>query len=242
LSAGRDHSLIEELLSVQSLGGLDPDDRALLERERAAHGVCEECARLEAELTEVAGRLGLSLDPVPLRAGMVDDILRAAGAVGGASDVAPAAAVPVVLEDHRERAHGGGAWRGLVAVAAALALFVGGWAVRGLTTDDAGTAPTFVHFAGGAGTLAVAYNPGRPGAVFFGSDLPDPGASHVYEIWMIHGKDAPISGGCVTPNDGQILTYVDADLGNTDVMAVTVESSTCPPAPTTDPVLTASLS
>ena len=82
MSADRDHSLIEELLSADALGGLDPADRALLDRERAAHGACEECARLEAEFTEVAGHLGLVLDLVPVRAGMAEDILRAADAAG----------------------------------------------------------------------------------------------------------------------------------------------------------------
>jgi Anti-sigma-K factor rskA len=246
LSADRDHSLIEELLSAEVLGGLDPADRALLDRERAAHGACQECARLESELTEVAGRLGLVLDLVPVRAGMADDILRAADASGSGpavvADPAPAQAPspPVVLEERRRRP--GGVWRGLVAVAAAFALFVGGWAVGNLVADDSGGAPTLVHFAGEAGTLAMAYRPGEPGAVFFGADLPDPGAGQVYEIWMIRGDDAPVSGGCVTPQDGRILTYVDANLGDTDTMAVTREPSSCPGAPTTDPVLTASLS
>jgi anti-sigma-K factor RskA len=247
LSAARDHALIEELLSAEALGGLDAADRGLLDRERAAHGACQECARLETEFTEVAGRLALALDPLPVRAGMADDILRAAGAAGSpaATDLEPRPTpfrdTPVVPEERREPGRGGGAWRGLVAVAAAFVLFVAGWAVRGLVTDDAGETPTFVRFAGDAGMLAMAYRPGEPGAVFLGSGLPDPGAGNVYEIWMIHGKDAPISGGCVTPNDGEILTYVDADLGDTDTMAVTVEPSSCPTAPTTDPVLTASI-
>jgi hypothetical protein len=242
MSASHDHTLIEELLSVDALGGLDPDDRALLDRERSAHGACEECARLEAGFAEVAGHLGMALEPVPVRPGMADDILREAGAL---EPPAEPIAAPVVLEERPER-KGGGAWRALVAVAAAFVLFAAGWAVRGLVTDDAGTPPRLVRFDGDTdtdtGTLAMAYRPGETGAVFFGSDLPDPGADRVYEIWMIEGKDAPVSGGCVTPQDGRILTYVDADLGDTDTMAVTVEASSCPGAPTTDPVLLASLS
>ena len=60
----RDHALIDELLAVRALGGLDEDDAAVLERELAAHGDCAECRRLEAEHTEVAGMLALALDPV----------------------------------------------------------------------------------------------------------------------------------------------------------------------------------
>ena len=229
----RDHTVIEELLSVDALGGLDDADRELLDRERAAHGECEDCDRLEAEFAEVAGRLGLFLDPVPVRDGMVEDILLAAGA-----DEAPVD--PVRASPSRTS----GAWRGLVAVAAAFALFVGGWVVRSATDPGAGgqlSASRFVRFEGRAGTLAMAYEPGQPGVVFFGSDLPDPGAGRVYEIWMIEGTDAPVSGGCVRPEEGRVLTYVDANLGSTDQMLVTVESDACPSAPTTDPVLSASL-
>ena len=242
----RDHATIEELLSVHALGGLDEADRALLDRERAAHGACEECARLEAELAEVAGRLGLSLEPVAVRAGMADAILRAANGetVPDVPVLVPdrAAGEPVDLTARRGR--GGGAWRGLVAVAAAFILFVGGWVVRDATDDSGGGElgrTRLVQFSGDAGTLAMAYEPGRSGVLFFGSELPDPGADRVYEIWMIEGDGDPVSGGCVRPEDGRILTFVDAEIGATDLMAVTVEPASCPSAPTTDPVLTAEL-
>ena len=233
----RDHAAIEELLSADALGGLDDADRAELLRQRADHGACEECARLEVELAEVAGRLGLSLEPVPVRAGMADEILRAAGAERG-DDVAVPAAVDL---DARRRSRSG-AWKGLVAAAAAF-LFVCGFLVRSVTDQGGGelAASRFVRFSGDAGTLAMAYEPGKPGVVFFGSDLPDPGTGQVYEIWMIEGEQAPVSGGCVRPEDGRILTFVDADLGDTDTMAVTVEPDSCPSAPTTTPVLTASI-
>jgi anti-sigma-K factor RskA len=227
----RDHTVIEELLSVDALGGLDDADRALLDRERASHGAdCEECARLEAGFREVAGRLGLSLDPVAVRAGMADDIIRMA-----AAEDAPDA--PIDLTERRRRRP---SWTRLVAVAAAFVLFAGGWVVHGALDD--GGAPKLVSFSGDAGTLAMSYRPGQPGVVFFGSDLPDPGPGRAYEIWMVQGTEAPVSGGCVRPTDGRVLTYVPADIGETDTMLVTVESASCPSAPTTDPVLTASIS
>ncbi len=245
----RDHTLIEELLSVDALGGLDDADRELLARERASHGACEQCARLEAGFVGVAGRLGLSLDPVEIRPSMVDDILRAAGD-GVASG--PLAAVPdapglagadTPLPQLTERREARTPWRGLVAVAAAFALLAGGWILRDATAGGGELAQVrLVHFTGGAGTLAMAYEPEKAGVVFFGSDLPDPGAQHVYEIWMMQGDRPPISGGCVVPRDGTVLTYVAASIGAADTMAVTVESASCPTAPTTDPVLTASLS
>jgi anti-sigma-K factor RskA len=224
----RDHTVIEELLSVDALGGLDDADRALLDRERAAHGAsCDECARLEAGFREVAGRLGLSLEPAGVRPGMADDILREAGATDAAID----------LTERRERR----SWRRLAAVAAAFVLFAGGWVVRD-AVDSGGGAPRLVTFSGDAGTLAMAYEPGTPGVILFGSGLPDPGPDRTYEIWMVQGTQPPVSGGCVRPTDGRVLTDVPADIGRTDTMLVTVESASCPSAPTTDPVLTASIS
>jgi hypothetical protein len=226
----RDHTVIAELLSVDALGGLDDADRALLDRERASHGSdCEECARLEAGFREVAGRLGLSLDPVPVRAGMTDDILRTAA-------VEPAPAAPIDLTERRQRR----SWTRLVAVAAAFVLFAGGWVVHG-ALDDGGGTPKLINFSGDAGTLAMSYQPGKPGVVFFGSDLADPGPGRAFEIWLVQGSQAPVSGGCVRPADGRVLTYLPADIGQTDTMLVTVESASCPSAPTTDPVLSASI-
>jgi anti-sigma-K factor RskA len=159
---------------------------------------------------------------------MADDILR--------TPAAAAPDAPIDLTERRQRR----SWRAFVAVAAAFVLFVGGWVVHGALDD--GGAPKLVTFSGDAGTLAMSYQPGKPGVVFFGSDLPDPGPGRTLEIWMVQGTQAPVSGGCVRPTDGRVLTYVPADIGETDTMLVTVESASCPSAPTTDPVLSASIS
>jgi hypothetical protein len=95
--------------------------------------------------------------------------------------------------------------------------------------------------AGVSGRLSVAFRPGEAGVYLVGSDLPAPPQGDVYEVWMIE-TGTPTSGGCVTPKaDGSVLVYVDASLGSSDTMAVTVEPSSCPEAPTTTPILTADL-
>ncbi len=233
----RDHSVIEELMAIDALGGLDGNDLATLERERAAHGAdCAECLALERAFAETAGRLAFALDPQPVDEGVLERIL-------AAPRTSPAAARPG--DDLAERrARRPKAWQALVAAAAVIVLLVVVVATAlPSTTGVTEAAPTqrIVTFSGETdGTLAMAFTPGQPGAVFWGSGLPDPGPGKVYEIWMIEG-DRPISGGCVSPTDGVIALRVDASIGTTDTMAVTPEPADCPAAPTSPPVLLADL-
>ncbi len=245
----RDHDRIEELLAVRALGGLDGEDQAALEGELEAHGPdCAECRRLERELDEVAGALALALDPVPVDAAMADAILRQGRGAAEADEL-------TARRDARRRPT-----RTMTAIAGVAAAVVA--IVVTLTVVQPGALPVtranlaqrVVHF-GPVGllgapdepsnefddaNLAMAYSPGEPGAVFWGSDLPAPGPDEAYEIWMIEG-DTPTSGGCVTPTEGRLALHVDAEIGATELMAVTVESTDCPSAPTTDPVLAAPL-
>lgn len=215
----RDHAVIEELLAVRSLGGLDGEDIERLERELASHGDCAECRRLQTELDETAGRLAFALAPMPVSA-TADEIVRSGARRrrGVARSLAVAAAVVVV-------------------VAAAVALF----GPARTTEVRATAAQVIVRFAGTGGELAMAYEPGRPGALLVGSGLGDPGPGRVYEIWAIRGG-TPTSGGCVRPLGGTVATFVAADVSDADLMAVTVEPSSCPSLPTSEPVLTATLS
>jgi hypothetical protein len=86
----------------------------------------------------------------------------------------------------------------------------------------------------------MSYTPGEPGALVWATGLPDPGPGKVYELWMIEDGE-PIRGVCLTPEDGAVAAFLDADPSAADLLAVTVESERCPDAPTTDPVYTAEL-
>jgi len=218
----RDHGMIEELLALRALGGLEPEDDATLRAAMAEHGDCEECRRLEAGFEETAGLLGFALEPVPVREELADRIL--VRARGG--------------DERRPRRRAA-----LVAVAAALIIVIAGVAsLRPRTQSIVGASPSqeVVHFQGDAGTLAMVYAPGQPGALIWGEGLPSPGAGKTYEIWMITGS-TPVSTGCASPTGGQLATYTSADVTGSDVMAVTVEPTSCPAAPTTQPVYTATL-
>jgi hypothetical protein len=127
-------------------------------------------------------------------------------------------------------------------VAASLVLFAIGWAAGSLTSgDDVAIPPDarVVVFEGeGEGALALAYRPGNRGVYLVGSLDPQPG-DRAYELWTFRG-DTPVPGGCFRPGaDGSVFEFLDAEIEPTPLMAVTVESASCPSAPTTDPILIA---
>ncbi len=235
------HERIEELLAIGALDGLDPDDEAELEREMASHGpACAECLRLAAGFGDVAGRLAFALEPVPMPPAMEERVIAAA--------TAGAAVVPLATRERPAPAHRRArVWTAVVGIAAAFALFAGGWVLRDLTEptrdepEPALEGTEVVTFQGEGGSLAVAYRPGEAGVYIFGSGLPAPPQGKVYEVWMIE-EDTPAPGPCLTPRaDGSLFTYVEVELGTTDTMAVTVEPSSCPSEPTGEPILTADL-
>jgi hypothetical protein len=236
-----DHTLIEELTSARALGALEPEDAAALQAEMASHGPdCAECRRLEAEAEEVVGRLALAVDPVPLPEGFEDRVVAAATAER-------AELRPPSERDRRTRPRPDGMrLRPLVAIAASIVLFAAGWLASDLLGEDAGQIPPgarVVAFQGEIdGTMAIAYTPGEPGVYVVGSDLEAPAADEVYELWMIQDGTA-IPGACFRPGrDGSLFRFVDAEVGNADTMAVTVEPSECSTQPTSDPILVAEIS
>jgi hypothetical protein len=227
--SARDHSQIEELLAVRALGGLDGEDVATLDAALVSHGPdCAECRRLETEFAETAGRLAFALTPLPVGDADADRILSIAAAE-------PSVARPTVVRGRR--------WTAAIAVAAAIALVAVAIAVvRPSRTQQvsASWSQRVVPFEGASGRLAMAFTPGQPGVVLLGSELPDPGPGHTYEVWSIRGGVAT-SAGCQQPTDGSLAAFVDADPNTADLMAITVEPTRCPSQPTTTPVYTAQL-
>ena len=231
-----DHAVIDEMLAIRSLGGLDEDDAALLEHELASHGDCDECRRLEAAHAEVAGMLAFALDPRPVDEGMTDRILAHEQEKEQRPDRAAAAQAD---ELSRRRDARLGRWQAAFGVAAAITLVL---AFVLATRPDGGikVPGTIVAFNGAPGELAMAYSPGERSALVWGTGLPDPGTGKVYELWMFENGN-PVRAACLTPTDGAVAASLDADLSSAELMAVTVESNECPSAPTTDPIFTADL-
>jgi anti-sigma-K factor RskA len=224
----RSHDRIEELVAIRAIGGLDGPDEADLESEMASHGPdCGECRRLETEYAEVAGRLAFALDPVEVGPGFER------GTMALAFGEAPS-----------PRGSVGGRLRPLVAVAAALVVFAGGL-LAGSTIFGGAAVPSrssVVAFrTEEPGTITAAYTPGERGIYLIGSDLPALPRNRVYELWLIEGE-TPAPATCVSPSpDGSLFAFVDADVGTSDVMAVTIEPSRCSQTPSTTPIYVAEL-
>jgi anti-sigma-K factor RskA len=235
MSERRDHQGIEELLSASVLGALEPEEQEALEQEMSSHGPrCPECMELRRDYGEVAGRLAFALEPVAVRPGLEDETVRLA------RSGATSAVVPLPVRRNRSRV-----WRSLVAVAAALVLFAGGWLARDLSVGNNGTvalpSARVVSFQGTGGNLSVAFEPGTRGVYLLGSDLAPLPSGKVYEVWKIEGG-TPVRGACFRPTaNGSFFRFLDTDISTTQVMAVTVEPATCSSAPTSEPFLTATI-
>jgi anti-sigma-K factor RskA len=243
----RDHTEVEELLALEALGGLEPDDRARLDALLAEHGLdCAECADLRAGFADTAAMLGAGLEPAPTSVGLEDRTVAAAladrpqtGVVApDAGDGGPAAIAP----SRRPR-------RTFIAIAAAVVLVavgaLGGYLAAPRNNQQAPTLADFrvVPFApsdGTPGAMTLAVAPDGTSAYVLGSGLTAPPKGKTYELWTIEGK-TPTSLGCVVPADGQVTLPVTGSFGTADVAAVTVEPDACPSAPTTSPVMVATL-
>ena len=217
----RDHTTIDELLAARALDGLEPEEMERLERAMAEHGDCETCRRLDLEHRETAALLAFALEPRPMDPAIAGRI---------AADAPSPAGRPI---DRRVRR-----WQLASGLAAAVAAVL---AIALITKPG----PTdllerIVTFEGGAGDLAAAYAPGQHGVLVWGSDLPSPGRGMVYELWLID-DGAASRGACLEPRDGSLGAFVDADVSGADALALTVESTSCPDAPTMDPLYTAAL-
>lgn len=243
----RDHTEIEELLALEALGGLESGDRARLDELLVEHGPdCVECAELRDGFADTAAMLGAGLQPTTVSAGLeertvaaaLDNRPQSAGVAPAEGDGDP----PAIAPTHRRR-------NALIAIAAAIVLVavgaLGGYlaAPRNPVQSVLGQGARIVPFTptgGTAGAMTLAVAPDGTSGFVLASGLAAPPAGKTYELWTIEGK-TPTSLGCVVPANGQVVAPVSGSFATADVAAVTVESNACPSAPTTSPVMVATL-
>ena len=256
-----DHERLEELAHLYPLGGLDPDEKLLVDRHLATG--CETCERLLLDSLRVAGQLLHAVDPMPpsprVKQELLDRVQRDQGRAAGQATVTRTPAR---------------AWLGLAAslVAAvglgiyALSLQSESDALRSaLLQEEASrqaadaraaelesrlamlTAPgaRAVSLSGqgdSAGARARAFlDPDNGQLLLYVYDLPPLPAGQTYQLWVIV-EGMPFSAGTfdVDPDgnarfDAEPLPTVDA--GATVALAVTVEPAGGVPQPTGPMVL-----
>jgi hypothetical protein len=230
MTSERDHERIEELLTLEALGGLDAGERAELDEALAAHDPCDTCAALREEIGDAGGRLAFALEPVPVPAALERSVM---AATAGA-DVAPM---------RRRR----GAW--IAAVAAMVAAVAIGAAIGATIREP--SAPSnelaallaepgthVIRFEGASGNAAIAVAADGSRSYIVGTGLEPLPEGKVYEVWSIAGT-TPASLTCIPSPDGRLDGSIGRSVAGADVVAVTVEDASCPSAPTSDPILTA---
>jgi anti-sigma factor RsiW len=233
---------IHELTAAYALDALDPEDRRAYEVHLPG---CEECQRELASFWETTEALAVAASgPVPSPA-LRRRIL---------ADVRAEAPQNVVSLEPRRGRRTAFALAGAAAVAAVVAIGIGIWASRlSSQLDDARAAlererlaaaivadpgSRTVSLASGSGRLVVGSD-GRAALVL--TDLDPAPANRTYQAWIIEGED-PVPAGIFPGADGLDVVLVEGDVGDGEVVAVTVEPAggvetpTSPPVVASDPV------
>ncbi len=218
---------VDELLGAYALAALPDDERRAVEAHLASCDLHEEAAALRqtAEALAIAPPLR---DPGPgLRARILTAVAE--------EDTAPRRLRALLRPPRRLPLP--------YALAAALAIVAGGllaWNIV-LQADDDGPAVLVRAFAGesGSGTLVVLED--RAQVVLILDDLPALGAEQDYQVWAIVDGAAHSLGVVDARAGGRLTVALGADFAEITAVAVSVEPAGGSPAPTTTPILTATL-
>lgn len=105
------------------------------------------------------------------------------------------------------------------------------------------SAKTIVLRGAGSGRVRLIFSPGAHDGVLVASGLGDPGPGRVYQVWLV-ARGRPESVGIFRPRAGEVTVLpVVKDFGRYQMVAISVEHGPRgASAPTTPPILTATLS
>lgn len=247
------HQELRDLLPAYALDALDPDDARAVQAHLAA---CPECLRELASLRETAARLAAGVAVMPPPAALKSRIMRSIEAETPGE--APAPTIP--LRPRRP-------WPQVVAaLAAALAVIMTGVSLsltrrvgtlgeqvstlsERLATQEhvlallASPSAKTASLAGSVqASVRFVYDPARGQGVLVVSDLRDPGAEFVYQLWLVAGQ-TPESAGVFRPAVGRpIIVPVQADFSRYQAVAISIERGPSGAArPSASPILLATL-
>lgn len=249
------HDELRDLLAAYALGALDPEDERAVEAHLAT---CADCRRDVAALRDAAASLATGVPAVEPPAALKTRIMRATELEARVEPPAPVTPLP----QRRPRN-----WSlAVTALAATLAVVLGGLSlslnrrVATLTNQvnsfsdrlavqeqvlallASPSARTASLRGAVRASVRFVYDPLRRQGVLVVSDLTDPGAAFVYQLWLIT-RQTPESAGVFKPVVGRsIIVPVQADFLRYQAIAISVERGPKgAPAPSAPPILLATL-
>jgi len=219
---------VDEQLAAYAANGLEEAESCAVANHLA------ECRRHDVELTAMRAdfeRLAASVQPVEPPSRLRDSLLTAFDKAVAAPEPAPIRVAPARPKSIFSTS---GFAYAIAAAMLALAVGVGAW---GLSRDDGSEDVIVAQSSSGDASMQVTYVPDQKVAVME-VDLPPLPAGRVYQAWRIDGG-TPVSLGLVETNTGSVAMM--GDLEGASAVALSVEPAGGSPAPTTNPILIATL-
>jgi anti-sigma-K factor RskA len=239
------HEELRDLIPAYALDALEPEAARAVEAHLPG---CGECRDELSSFQAVAAELATGVTPVEPPAALRERVL-------------------AVAQPRRLAVVPSGLWRAGLAVAAALVLILGGITLvqfQRIRTMAAHMGALSARLAAQERVLVLLASPTSRTATLRGStqanvrfvydratgqgalvvsDLRDPGASVVYQLWLVAGQE-PESAGVFRPIPGQpVVIPVNADFRRYQAVAISVEQGPqgSPAGPTTVPILSGTI-
>jgi anti-sigma-K factor RskA len=239
-----DHSRWSEDVGAYLLGALPDDERVDFERHLAS---CPECRREVEELSLAADALPSAAPPVTPPPELKQRIMAVVDAEASLLAAAGSRADEPEAKPRRER-RGlfGGRWtfRPAFALAASVLLLAVGVAGGVLAGGGSGERTVTAQVAGAASGAQAKLVVGKDGSQLVTTGFPQPPAGRVYQVWTLKPGQSPQPTDVLWAPlaDGSATVSVPGSLDGVQNVLVSTEPLGGSAAPTSMPILTASLS
>jgi anti-sigma-K factor RskA len=236
------HDEVRELIVPYVLGALSPEEAPFV---RAHILSCDECMAEADSYSDVAAKMALSADPIPLPDDFADKVM--ATATEGAAEVAAEVPLTPARAAGRSRRFRFGLVPALASLAVVLAIAVLSVSLvrtRGQLDVYERVVSSVLHSdegmeLRGAGAVARVV-PTSGGSVFAATGMQEAPDNHTYELWFVD-DGRPVSAGTFSVTNGVAVLESSRSLGGFEAAAVTIEPAGGSPdgRPSTDPIMTA---
>ena len=221
---------VTDLLALDSVGGLDPQDRAEIDRHLAT---CAACRQRAAQYADVASLLPAALDHVQPPARLRRNLM---------AQVYAESSAPAPLPWWRRLLNAipsGRAFTVIGAAAAVAAIVLGIWGATGRSTQQ----PVAFMVSGTTATGTLDVSGGTQGVLTVQGLNPLP-ATEVYEVWLIPRQGSPKGVAFLSPgpNGGPWTAVMHGNMAAYKSVAATIEPAGGSPTPSATVVLSGQLS